>query len=36
MVMAKFNLPEATLQSRKRFIIKIEEIDGQIFQISEK
>jgi hypothetical protein len=36
MVMARFDLPEARLQSRKQFVIKIEEIDGQTFEISEK
>jgi hypothetical protein len=36
MVAARFDMPEAKLQSRKRFAIKIEEIDGQEFEISEK
>jgi hypothetical protein len=36
MVAARFDMPEAKLQSRKRFVIKIEEIDGQMFEISEK
>jgi len=36
MVAARFDLPEAQLQGRKRFVVKIEEIDGQEFEISEK
>lgn len=36
MVMARFNLPETQLQGRKQFVIKVEEIDGQIFEIPEK
>lgn len=36
MVVAKFDVPEAQLQSRKRFVIKLEEMDGPVSQISEK
>jgi hypothetical protein len=36
MVAARFDMPEAKLQGRKRFVVKIEEIDGQVFEISEK
>jgi hypothetical protein len=36
MVAARFDMPEATLQARKRFVIKIEEIDGEFSEISEK
>lgn len=36
MVMARFDMPEAKLQGRKRFVIQIEEIDGQLFEIAEK
>jgi hypothetical protein len=36
MVAARFEMPEAKLQARKRFIVKIEEIDGQTFEIPEK
>ena len=36
MVAARFEMPETSLQGRKRFVVKIEEIDGQVFEISEK
>lgn len=37
MVASRFEMPEAKLQARKRFIVKIEEVDrGQPFEISEK
>jgi len=36
MVMAKFDMPESKLQARKQFVVKIEEIDGQISEIPEK
>jgi hypothetical protein len=36
MVAARFDQPESKLQGRKRFVIKIEEIDGQLFEINEK
>ncbi|HWC99727.1 MAG TPA: hypothetical protein VG456_23365 [Candidatus Sulfopaludibacter sp.] len=36
MIAASFNLPEAKLQARKRFVLKIEEVDGKIAEIAEK
>jgi hypothetical protein len=36
MIAASFSMPESKLQSRKRFIVKIEEVDGKISEISEK
>ena len=36
MVMAKFDLPESKLQARKQFVVKIEEIDGGLFEIQER
>ena len=36
MVLAQFNAPESVLQSRKRFVVRVEEIDGKVFDISEK
>ncbi len=36
MIAASFSMPEAKLQSRKRFVVKIEEVDGKISEISEK
>lgn len=36
MVAARFEFPEAKLESRKRFIIRIEDVDGPITEISEK
>lgn len=36
MIAASFTMPEAKLQSRKRFVVKIEEVDGKISEISEK
>jgi len=36
MILATFGFPESKLQGRKRFIIRVEEIDGKIFEISEK
>ena len=35
MIGARFDLPEAQLQQRKRFIVSIEEVDGAIFEIAE-
>ena len=35
MIAARFDVPEATLGGRKRFLIRIEEIDGQVTEISE-
>jgi len=36
MIVSRFDMPEAKLQGRKRFVVKIEEIDGQEFEIREK
>ena len=36
MIAASFKLPDDKLQARKRFILKIEEVDGKIAEISEK
>lgn len=36
MVSARFEIPEEQLAARKRFLVKIEEIDGKISEISEK
>ena len=36
MVLASFEFPEARLQARKLFLVRIEEIDGKIFELSEK
>jgi len=35
MVAAHFDCPESRLQGRKRFIIRIEEVDGQVTDLSE-
>ncbi len=36
MVAARFEAPEARLESRKGFVIRIEDVDGPITEISEK
>jgi len=36
MVAARFEAPEARINSRKRFIVRIEEVDGNISELSEK
>jgi hypothetical protein len=36
MVAARFNAPESRLESRKRFLLRIEELDGLVSEISEK
>jgi hypothetical protein len=36
MVLANFEVSEARLQARKRFFVRIEELDGKIFELSEK
>jgi len=36
MVAATFNAPEARIDGRKRFLIRIEDVDGPITEISEK
>ena len=35
MVAARFNAPESRIEARKRFIIRIEEVDGQVTELSE-
>lgn len=36
MIAARFEMPEAKLEARKRFRVKIEEVDGKISEIAEK
>ena len=36
MIASRFEMPESKLQSRKRFVVKIEEVDGKISEIAEK
>jgi len=36
MVAARFEAPEARINGRKRFIVKIEDVDGVVSEISEK
>jgi len=36
MIAARFEVPDAQLQSRKRFLVKIEEVDGVVQVLSEK
>lgn len=36
MVAAHFDVPEGTLEARKRFVLRIEEVDGAVSDISEK
>jgi hypothetical protein len=36
MVAARFEAPEAKLEARKRFLVRIEEVDGKIFELSDK
>jgi hypothetical protein len=36
MVAARFEAPEARINSRKRFLVRIEEVDGAISELSEK
>ena len=36
MIAARFEVPDAQLQSRKRFLLKIEEVDGVVQVLSEK
>jgi hypothetical protein len=35
MVMARFEVPEDKLNARKRFIVRIEEVDGIVAEIEE-
>ena len=36
MVLANFEVSDAKLQARKRFFVRIEEVDGKVFELSEK
>jgi hypothetical protein len=36
MVAARFEAPEALIEGRKRFLVRIEEVDGKIVEFSEK
>jgi hypothetical protein len=36
MVAARFNAPESRLEARKRFLIRIEEVDGLVSEIAER
>jgi hypothetical protein len=36
MVAARFNAPESRLEARKRFLLRIEEVDGTVTEIPEK
>jgi hypothetical protein len=36
MVAARFEVPESKLEARKRLIVRIEEVDGKVFELSEK
>jgi hypothetical protein len=36
MVAARFEVPESTLEARKRLVVRIEEVDGKVFDLSEK
>ena len=36
MVAARFEVPESKLEARKRLVVRIEEIDGKVFDLSEK
>ena len=36
MVAARFSVPEDRLQARKRFIVRVEEVDGKVVDINEK
>ena len=36
MIAARFEMPEAKIEARKRFIVRIEDVDGPISEIAEK
>jgi hypothetical protein len=36
MVAARFEVPESKLEARKRLVVRIEEVDGKVFDLSEK
>ena len=35
MVAARFEVPESKLEARKRLVVRIEEVDGKVFDLSE-
>jgi hypothetical protein len=36
MVAARFEVPESTLAARKRLVVRIEEVDGKVFDLPDK
>jgi len=36
MVAARFEVPQSKLEVRKRLVVRIEEVDGKVFELSEK
>jgi hypothetical protein len=36
MVAARFEVPESKLEARKRLVVRIEEVDGKVFDLPEK
>jgi hypothetical protein len=36
MVAARFEVPESKLEARKRLLVRIEEVDGKVFDFSDK
>jgi hypothetical protein len=36
MVAARFEVPESKIEARKRLVVRIEEVDGKVFDLSEK
>jgi hypothetical protein len=36
MVAARFEVPQSKIEARKRLVVRIEEIDGKVFDLSEK
>jgi hypothetical protein len=36
MIAARFEVPDSQLQARKRFLLRIEEVDGVVQELSEK
>jgi hypothetical protein len=36
MVAVRFEVPESKLEARKRLVVRIEEVDGKVFDLSEK
>jgi hypothetical protein len=36
MVAARFEVPESKLEARKRLVVRIEEVDGKVFDLSDK